>query len=36
MILEQAELTHKEKVRMFNEKLARLSEHHDIPKVGPG
>ena len=35
-ILEHAELSHKDKVRLFNEKLGRLSEHHDIPKVGPG
>ena len=31
-----ASKTHKEKVQEFNEKLASLSEHHDIPKVGPG
>lgn len=28
--------THKEKVDKFNEYLASLTEHHDIPKVGPG
>lgn len=28
--------SHKEKVAEFNEHLGRLSEHHDIPKVGPG
>lgn len=28
--------SHKEKVAEFNEYLAKLSEHHDIPKVGPG
>ncbi|KAI4528322.1 DUF1754-domain-containing protein [Schizophyllum commune Loenen D] len=28
--------THKERVQQFNEKLESLSEHHDIPKVGPG
>ena len=28
--------SHKQKVAEFNEKLAKLSEHHDIPKVGPG
>lgn len=28
--------SHKEKVKEFNDKLASLSEHHDIPKVGPG
>jgi len=26
-------VTHKQKVQQFNEKLAKLSEHHDIPKV---
>merc|ERR1712216_599810 len=28
--------THRERVKDFNEKLASMSEHHDIPKVGPG
>ena len=28
--------SHREKVREFNEYLAHLTEHHDIPKVGPG
>ncbi|KAF9513592.1 hypothetical protein BS47DRAFT_1344070 [Hydnum rufescens UP504] len=28
--------THKDRVHEFNEKLELLSEHHDIPKVGPG
>lgn len=28
--------THKERVQKFNEYLAKLSDHHDIPKVGPG
>ncbi|KAH7107055.1 DUF1754-domain-containing protein [Auriculariales sp. MPI-PUGE-AT-0066] len=28
--------THKERVSEFNSKLETLSEHHDIPKVGPG
>ncbi|KAF8338282.1 uncharacterized protein EI90DRAFT_3042371 [Cantharellus anzutake] len=28
--------THKDRVQEFNEKLDALSEHHDIPKVGPG
>ena len=28
--------SHKDKVEEFNEYLANLSEHHDIPKVGPG
>ncbi|KAI0347785.1 DUF1754-domain-containing protein [Trametopsis cervina] len=28
--------THKDRVNEFNNKLESLSEHHDIPKVGPG
>ncbi|TFY80025.1 hypothetical protein EWM64_g3986 [Hericium alpestre] len=28
--------THKDRVHEFNAKLESLSEHHDIPKVGPG
>ncbi|EKM84125.1 hypothetical protein AGABI1DRAFT_81835 [Agaricus bisporus var. burnettii JB137-S8] len=28
--------THKDRVNDFNAKLEALSEHHDIPKVGPG
>ncbi|GAM21896.1 hypothetical protein SAMD00019534_050710 [Acytostelium subglobosum LB1] len=28
--------SHKEKVEEYNKKLGRLSEHHDVPKVGPG
>ncbi|KAH9968612.1 hypothetical protein BC827DRAFT_1367722 [Russula dissimulans] len=28
--------THKDRVNEFNTKLEALSEHHDIPKVGPG
>lgn len=31
-----ASQSHKDKVQEFNEKLSKLSEHHDIPKVGPG
>jgi protein FAM32A len=28
--------THKESVEEFNRGLARLSEHHDMPRIGPG
>ncbi|KAK3274988.1 hypothetical protein CYMTET_16862 [Cymbomonas tetramitiformis] len=28
--------SHKDKVKRFNEYLNTLTEHHDIPKVGPG
>ncbi|KAH9932405.1 DUF1754-domain-containing protein [Amylocystis lapponica] len=31
-----ANTTHKDRVNDFNTKLELLSEHHDIPKVGPG
>ncbi|CAO3643962.1 unnamed protein product [Cunninghamella blakesleeana] len=31
-----AQKSHKERVADFNNKLEQLSEHHDIPKVGPG
>ncbi|KAG8219507.1 DUF1754-domain-containing protein [Butyriboletus roseoflavus] len=31
-----AHKTHKDRVNEFNAKLELLSEHHDIPKVGPG
>lgn len=31
-----ATMSHRDRVREFNDKLASLSEHHDIPKVGPG
>lgn len=35
-IRKEAKLSHKEKVDAFNQYLGSLSEHHDIPKVGPG
>ncbi|KFA55085.1 hypothetical protein S40293_03533 [Stachybotrys chartarum IBT 40293] len=28
--------THKERVEQFNTYLSKLSEHHDMPKIGPG
>ncbi|KAJ3323688.1 hypothetical protein HDV06_001418 [Boothiomyces sp. JEL0866] len=31
-----AEKSHKERVADFNKYLSSLSEHHDIPRVGPG
>ncbi|KAF8832100.1 hypothetical protein HHX47_DHR1001013 [Lentinula edodes] len=31
-----ANKTHKDRVNEFNSHLESLSEHHDIPKVGPG
>ena len=35
-IAKEARTSHKEKVEAFNKYLGSLSEHHDIPKVGPG
>ncbi|KAN0061956.1 hypothetical protein ACQY0O_005951 [Thecaphora frezii] len=35
-IRKEAKMSHKEKVDAFNQYLLSLSEHHDIPKVGPG
>lgn len=31
-----AQKSHRERIKEFNEYLENLSEHHDIPKVGPG
>ncbi len=28
--------THKERVEQLNSYLSKLSEHHDMPKIGPG
>lgn len=28
--------THKERVEELNKYLSGLSEHHDMPKIGPG
>lgn len=36
LVARQAAKTHREKVADFNAHLATLSEHHDIPRVGPG
>ncbi|PRP88510.1 hypothetical protein PROFUN_03238 [Planoprotostelium fungivorum] len=35
-IKKKASKSHKQKVEEFNKYLGSLSEHHDIPKVGPG
>ena len=35
-IQKKLELSHKEKVEKFNNKLSKLSDHFDIPRVGPG
>lgn len=31
-----ATMTYRQRVDEYNKRLASLSEHHDIPKVGPG
>lgn len=35
-VKKMAAKSHRERVAQFNNYLANLSEHHDIPKVGPG
>jgi len=35
-VVKLANKSHKDRVNEFNTKLEALSEHHDIPKVGPG
>ncbi|KAH3732529.1 protein FAM32A [Pelomyxa schiedti] len=36
LVKKMAEKTHREKIEEYNKKLANLSEHYDVPKVGPG
>jgi protein FAM32A len=31
-----AQKSHRERIEEFNQKLTNMSEHYDIPKVGPG
>ncbi|XP_020424799.1 protein FAM32A-like isoform X3 [Prunus persica] len=35
-LAKMAKKSHRDRVQEFNHYLANLSEHHDIPKVGPG
>eukprot|EP01083_Nonionella_stella_P157610 511861_1 len=35
-ITQQSKMTHRQRIEKYNNNLANLSEHHDIPKVGPG
>lgn len=35
-LLKEGVKTHKEKVEELNKYLSGLSEHHDMPKIGPG
>eukprot|EP00466_Bigelowiella_natans_P011238 jgi/Bigna1/87252/estExt_fgenesh1_pg.C_180093 len=36
MINKKIKKTHREKIKEFNEYLGSLTEHYDIPRVGPG
>lgn len=35
-LAKMASKSHRDRVQEFNQYLANLSEHYDIPKVGPG
>lgn len=35
-LLKNARESHRDRIQKFNLYLANLSEHYDIPKVGPG
>ena len=35
-LAKEAGRSHRDRIQEFNEYLANLSEHYDIPKVGPG
>ena len=35
-VTKAASKSHRERVNEFNAYLQNLSEHHDIPRVGPG
>lgn len=35
-ITRKLETSHKEKIEKFNKNLSKLSDHFDIPRVGPG
>merc|ERR1712228_1131667 len=35
-VLKQSEMTHRQRIEKYNNDLADLPEHHDVPKVGPG
>ncbi|EPS43302.1 hypothetical protein H072_2715 [Dactylellina haptotyla CBS 200.50] len=36
LLLRDASKSHRERVEEFNKYLANLSEHHDMPRIGPG
>ncbi|CAD6571843.1 MAG: hypothetical protein CYPHOPRED_004597 [Cyphobasidiales sp. Tagirdzhanova-0007] len=35
-VRKEAKKSHKERVQEFNEKLEGMSEHYDLPRIGPG
>jgi protein FAM32A len=35
-LAKMASRSHRDRIQQFNQYLANLSEHYDIPKVGPG
>jgi hypothetical protein len=35
-MVKMASKSHRDRIQEFNQYLANLSEHYDIPKVGPG
>ncbi|XP_040969269.1 protein FAM32A-like isoform X2 [Gossypium hirsutum] len=35
-LAKQANKSHRDRIQDFNQYLANMSEHYDIPKVGPG
>ena len=35
-VMKQSEMTHRQRIEKYNNDLADLPEHHDVPKVGPG
>lgn len=35
-LAKMAKKSHRDRIHEFNQYLANLSEHYDIPKVGPG
>ncbi|XP_027356229.1 protein FAM32A-like [Abrus precatorius] len=35
-LAKMASMSHRDRIHQFNQYLANLSEHYDIPKVGPG
>jgi protein FAM32A len=36
LIKDRIKMSHRERIEKFNEYLGNLTEHYDIPRVGPG